>query len=597
LGLAMHALVFRPLRHAPPLAKTVASVGLLLILQAAVVLRFSSQTVAVRPVFDKRPLHLLGTTVGRDQLVLGAIVVLVTAALWAVFRFTRFGLATRAASEDEKGAVLIGLSPERLAAVNWVLSAVLAASFGVLAATVNASIDPATITFLIIPALGAALLGGLASFGITVAAAFAIAGLQSVVQYVAATATWFPKAHGAPLPGVREALPLVVILVVLFLRGDRLPTRGSLQTGRLPAAPVTARATPAAVTALVGGAILLVLVGPDWRLAAINSLVGIVLCLSLVILTGFVGQISLAQMAFAGISGFTIAKLATTWGIGFPWAPLLGALVASAIGVIAAIPALRVRGVNLAIVTLAAAATVENLVFKNSSLTGGLNGAHVGPPRLPGLRFGPNDASSLGDGKLPSPLFAIFCLVVAVGLAVLIVNMRRSPTGRRLLAVRTNERAAAAGGINVAGTKLLAFWLSSFVAGVGGALSAYRFGSVTAATFGTFASITFLAFAYLGGISTVAGAVIGGLLVAGGIAVTAMQHVFGIDPSYTTLLGGIGLVLTAVLHPEGIAGTLPALRGAIGSRVRRRAEAPLPVPTVPAVPAAVRLVDEGVGVG
>src|SRR5437763_2066734 len=100
LGLAMHALVFRPLRHAPPLAKTVASVGLLLILQAAVVLRFSSQTVAVRPVFDKRPLHLLGTRVGRDQLVLGAIVGLVTAALWSVFRFSRFRLATRAASAD-----------------------------------------------------------------------------------------------------------------------------------------------------------------------------------------------------------------------------------------------------------------------------------------------------------------------------------------------------------------------------------------------------------------------------------------------------------------------------------------------------------------
>src|SRR4029079_13468517 len=127
-----------------------------------------------------------------------------------------------AAAESEKGAVLIGLSPERLAAVNWVLSTLLAVTFGVLAATVNSSVDPVTITLLIIPALGAALVGGLSSFGVTVTAAFVIAAAQGVVQLLAASASWFPKSGGAPLPGVREALPLLVIVVVLFLRGDRL---------------------------------------------------------------------------------------------------------------------------------------------------------------------------------------------------------------------------------------------------------------------------------------------------------------------------------------------------------------------------------------
>src|SRR4051812_15944617 len=293
LGVLFHALIFRPLRHAPPIAKTVASVGLLLLLQASVVLRFSSQTMAVKPIFAKRPVHLLGTSLSSDQLVLGGFVVAATLGLWALFRFTRFGLATRAAAQDEKGAVLIGLSPERLAAGNWIISALLAAAFGILAASVNASVDPVTITFLIIPALGAALLGGLSSFGITVAAAFGIAGLQSVVQYLSATASWFPKSSGAPLPGVRDALPLLVIIVVLFVQGDRLPTRGALHHGRLPAAPVPRRVLPTAVIALVVGGVTLFLVGPDWRLAAINSLVGAVLCLSLVVLTGYVGQISL----------------------------------------------------------------------------------------------------------------------------------------------------------------------------------------------------------------------------------------------------------------------------------------------------------------
>ena len=132
------------------------------------------------------------------------------------------------------------------------------------------------------------------------------------------------------MPGLKEALPLLVIIVVLFVRGDRLPTRGARSQGRLPFAPApTAVAAKAAIGAVVGVAALL-LVGPSWRLAAINSLVGVVLCLSLVVLTGFVGQISLAQLAFAGIGGFTVSKLATQAGIGFPIGPLLGALAARA---------------------------------------------------------------------------------------------------------------------------------------------------------------------------------------------------------------------------------------------------------------------------
>jgi branched-chain amino acid transport system permease protein len=573
LGLGMHVLVFRPLRHAPPLAKTVASVGLLLVLQGIVVQRFTAQTVAVQPILTKRPVRFLGTSFASDQLVVGASVVVVAVALWAVFRFTRFGLATRAAAESEHGALLIGLPPDRLAGANWVLATVLAASFGVLAASVNASIDPTSITLLVIPAVGAALIGGLASFGVTAFAAFAVAGAQAVIQYLGATASWFPKAGGAPLPGLREALPFVVIVIVLFVRGDRLPTRGSTETTRLPFAPAPTHVAVNAGSAMLAGSIGVLLLGPGWRLAAINSLVGAVICLSLVVLTGFVGQVSLAQMAFAGVGGFTVSKLAVDHGIGFPIGPLAGALVAMALGLLAAVPALRVRGVNLAIVTLAAAATVENLVFRNSALSGGINGAPVPAPRFLGVKFGPNDAASFGDGKLPSPLFALFCLVVVVGLGVLVANLRRSATGRQLLAVRTNERAAAAGGIDVTRAKLLAFTVSSAIAGLGGALSAYRFGSVSATTFGSFTSIAFLAFAYLGGITTVTGAVIGGMFVANGVAFTALHDWFGVDPGLANLIGGVGLIVTAIVNPEGIAGGVVLagrrLRNAVRPRDRR----------------------------
>jgi branched-chain amino acid transport system permease protein len=585
MGALFHVLVFRPLRHAPPLAKVVASVGLLLVLQAVVVLRFGGTPRPVQPILDKTPVDLpRDTTIPQDQLLLAGLVILLALALWALFRFTRFGLATRAAAENEKGAMTLGFSPDFLAGTNWVLSTLLAGLLGVLVATVNGSIDPITITLLIVPALGAALLGNFTSFGIAAAAGLGIAMTQSLIQYLT-TKDWWPHSGTGALPGVKESLPLLVIVVALFLRGRTLPTRGAIGTGRLPFAP-----RPTGVPAKVGAAAVacfaaLLFLGPDWRLGVNNTLIGVIICLSLVVLTGFVGQISLAQMAFAGIAGFTLSKLTTDFGVPFPFGPLIGATVAVLFGLVAAVPALRVRGVNLAVVTLAAAVAIENFVFKNPSWSGGDQGARVPPPRFLGLGFGPNDPGSLDD-KLPNPWFGVFCLVVVVFLAVLVVNLRRSATGRRMLAVRANERAAAAAGVSVTGTKLLAFGIAAFIAGLGGALSGYRFGSVTPLFFGSIASLTFLAFAYLGGISSVSGAVIGGCLVAGGVGFTALDQWFGVGPEYTLLLGGLGLVITAVLNPEGISGALGQLSHRVARRHPSRRAAASPATTPGAAPAA-----------
>jgi branched-chain amino acid transport system permease protein len=562
LGLACHLLVFRPLRAAPALTKAIASVGVLIVLQALVVLRFTSTTRPVLPILDKSPVRLPDSlVVPSDQLVLLGIVALVAVLLWALYSFTRFGLATRAAAENERGAAILGYSPDFLSGANWVLSTVVVALLGVLVATVNGSIDPVTITLLVVPALAAALLGNFTSFGLTVLAALGIAMLQNLVVFLS-TKPWFPHTSLGPIPGVGEAVPFAVIVVALLVRGRSLPVRGALAPPRLPAVPrpsaVATKAVAATALCLVG----LLALGPEFRLALTNTLVAVVICLSLVVLTGFVGQISLAQMALAGIAGFALAKLTASYGVPFPLGPLIGALLAAGFGVLAGLPALRVRGVNLAIVTLAAGVAIENLVFRNPAWSGGENGAAVSPPHFLGLHFGPNDPGGLsligyhGDGKLPDPWFGVFCLAVVLALALAVVNLRRSPTGRRMLAVRSNERAAASIGISVSGTKLLAFGLSAFIAGIGGALSGYRFGSVSPEFFGSLASLTFLAFAYLGGITSVTGAVLGGIIVSGGIYFTALERWLSISPNYTLLVGGLGLILTAVLNPEGMVGAM-----------------------------------------
>jgi branched-chain amino acid transport system permease protein len=578
LGLVLHLLIFRPLRNAPPLAKVVASIGLFLLLPAIVLRRFTSQpfTVATMPFFKPGEQISLPFAIkmSKEQFMIAVLVIVFTILLWAVFQLTRFGLATRAAAENEKGALVLGFSPDFLAGANWVISTVITGLLGILAASVQKTVDPATIPALIVPALTAALVGSFTSFGWTTFAAFVL-GLQfQLIAYLGITYSWFPQSGTAPFPGMSEVLTFLVIVVVLFLRGRSLPTRGAITSGRLPFSPTPpAWAVRFGGPALaVGGAIAgLFIFSYAFRDALTNTLVGVIICLSIVVITGFVGQISLAQMAFAGISAFLVSKLSTEHGWPFPWPIFVGAAVATVVGVAVALPALRVRGVNLAIVTLAFAVAVDQAIFKNPSVNGGLNLAPVKVPKLidqnRGTTYKIFGFLTAGDGKQPNPMTAIFVLIVAVLLCYAVLNIRRSATGRRMLATRSNERAAAAAGVNVSGTKILAFAVSACIAGIGGAVIAYRFGNVTPDKFDYSKSLIFFAFAYLGGIASVSGAIFGGLLVAGGLSFTFLQNVLHVPPEFTLILGGLGLIFTAVQNPEGIAG---AVRQARERAVRRR---------------------------
>ncbi|MSY19005.1 MAG: ABC transporter permease, partial [Actinobacteria bacterium] len=146
----------------------------------------------------------------------------------------------------------------------------------------------------------------------------------------------------------------------------------------------------------------------------------------------------------------------------------------------------------------------------------------------------------------------------------------RSATGRRLLATRSNERAAAAAGVNVSGMKILAFAVSAFIAGIGGAVSAYRFGGVTPDKFNYVQSLTFFAFAYLGGITSVAGSISGGLLVAGGLVFTFASETLGVPSEFTLILGGLGLIVASVRNPEGIAGAARQVGQAVQHKFARQ---------------------------
>lgn len=567
MGTATELVAFRPLRTASPLARLAASLGILLTAQAAMLLAFGTAAKPEPSILPEDTVQVLGATVPVDRFILAGTVVAVAAGLAGLYRWSRFGLATRAASEDEVSAMLAGLEPARLSMANTLLGSLVAGLLGVLAAPL-VQLDSSALPLQIVPALAAALLARFTSFGIACAAGLLIGVAESLLYY-ASTQPWFPTDHGTALPGVQELLVFAIIVAAMFWRGTSLPRRGELVEKRLPSVPLPERLLRPAMIATLLCAVALVVLPYDFRQAVINSLIGAIIVMSYVVITGYVGQISVVQLALSGVAGFALSHLATDAGIGFPLGPALAVGVATLLGLVTAVSALRVRGVSLAVVTLAAALAIEQFVFVNATWGGGARGAPVPSPHLLGIDLGP-DAPFRGlDGSLPSPVFGFLVLAVTVALGLAVASLRRTRLGQRMLAVRANERAAAAAGIDVRDVKLTAFALSSFIAGVAGVLYGYDFGSVSATRFGALTSLGLIAFAYIGGVTMVSGAIFAGLISTEALFPHALDRWFGINGNWALLVGGLALIFTLLHNPEGIAGA-----GARRRRLRRASGRP-----------------------
>jgi branched-chain amino acid transport system permease protein len=553
LGAAVELLCFRPLRTSSPLARLVSSLGVLLTLQAAATLIYGTGSLPAPSVLPRGTVEVTGVAIPADRFWLTGIVIVITILLTVAYRYTRFGLATRAGSENEVSAILAGLPAGELSLANTVLSAVIAGGMGVLAASL-AQLDATTLPLQVVPALGAVLFARFTSFAITCAVGLSIGVLQSLLYY-ASTQSWFPTDKGAALPGISALLTFIIIVIALYVRGSSLPTRGELIEQRLPAVPRPERLASSAVLCAVVGAVALVVLPYDYRNALIISLAAMTICLSYVVITGFIGQVSLMQVALAGTSGFVVSHLAVNAGIRFPLAAIAGTLAATVLGFVAGASALRVRGVSLAVVTLAAAVAIEQFGFANSTWGAGATGSPVPELKLAGIDLGTRASFRGLDGDVPSPILGFVVLATVIALGLLVANLRRSGLGQRMLAVRSNERAAAAAGINVRNTKFAAYAISSAIAGVGGTLYGYSLGSVSAERFGILIALGFVAFAYVGGITMVSGAVIGGLIATSGVIPHIFEAELGISGTWTLLVAGVTLVLNLVLFPDGIAGS------------------------------------------
>ncbi|HST40296.1 MAG TPA: ATP-binding cassette domain-containing protein [Conexibacter sp.] len=527
-GALAYLVVLRPLRHRPPVTQVVATLGLLVVIVGLASRIYGTDAVLVSSWLPNSAVTIAGASVGRDRICLLAIALAATCALALWSARSRTALMTRALAEHERGAVALGASPTLLGALNWALGCALAALAGVLLVPIL-GLGVSTIPVILVPALAAALLGRFDSYWWALAGGLVIGVTESLVtRYVSVS-------------GLSSAVPLVAVVLVLIARRDS----GGNRLAAAPAQSVPAgRLSPPLAGLAIAGVVAIAAFGSAvWIDAAVTTMTYGLLGLSLVVLIGYANQISLAQMAIAGLSAFVAIKLAIAIQVPFLLAPLVGAAVGAAAGVVIGLPAVRIRGINLAVVTLATGLAVQQAIFNNESFNGGIGGLVPPVPHLFGV---PVDAVGHPTRYALVVLFWTCLGVLAVWL------IRRSRFGARLIAMRTNERAAAGLGIDVWRVKLAAFAASSALAGLAGVLIVYRQPSATFEPFSTSASFQLVTFVIIGGVAAISGGLAAGAIAPAGLIFTGLDQLGLVTQDTTVILGAIMLVALRV-HPNGLA--------------------------------------------
>ena len=494
---------------------------------------------------------VLKANISYHQIITFLLAGVVALLLRGVLYKTRVGVAMRAVVDDRDLTALNGAKPARVAQLSWALSASLAGLAGILLAP-TVQLNVINLTFLVVAAYAAAMVGRLKSLPLTFVGAL-ILGLsdQYAVRYLTSNKN---------LANIRPAIPTILLFIVLLvLPANRLRVGRVIgqKTPRVPSAREAAIGSVAFIA--VAGAVSRVVGGTNLQSLGTGMAFGLVM-LSLVLLTGYGGQVALGQFTFVGIGAFVFGKLAAG---GSPLGLIACVAVCALVGALFALPALRLQGLYLALSTLAFAILADQLFFGNSRVLGQAGGSlTVQRLALPGLAIRSNRANLV--------LLAVaFCL-----LGMFVLAIRRGPFGRTLSAMSDSLAACATLGLDLTVTKLAVFAISAGMAGLAGALYGGTQGLVTATNFIYIQSLILLLLAYVGGINTVTGAFLGGMFF-GAVFPIVQPHLPHVLQQLTYLGTGLGAIGIG-RNPNGIAGQLSDA----AERLRR------PRPAAPARPVA-----------
>jgi sulfate-transporting ATPase len=395
------------------------------------------------------------------------------------------------------------------------------------------------------------------------------------------------------LTGLVQAVPLAIILGYMIVTG-----RSRLQRGESVALlPLPGSGSVSLLPLVVGTAVgVALLFGVDtWTNAVIATLAGAIVLASVVVVAGYAGQLSLCQFALAGFGAWVVARLVSVNGWPLELALLGGVAATTLVGVVVALPAVRTRGTSLAVATLAVALMFNSLIFTNTAVIGGVRGLPISDLSFLGIDLDPLDHPER---------YGVFVLGALVLVGLLVANLRRGRAGARLLAVRSNERAAASLGVSVVGAKVYAFAVAAAIAALGGALLSLRQPNVQLGVYNVVGSVQLIQYAVVGGLAWVAGVVIG----AAG-APTALGNVIFADVvpdgtdvvSWLAILSGVSAVAVLRQAPDGVAALWSRSAAGITApfRVPRRRveEAPVPPRRVRRAPATLEMVDVVVSFG
>lgn len=506
IGILLDRLLFRWLRTAPSMTRLITALGLLVAIPGIVQLKFDATTAtgAKGIVPNGDTVYSLGAAhLTRDQLAIIVVTALVAISVTLLFRYTAVGLRMRAVVESFRMAELAGVNSDRIGMLSWVMTSLVAGLAGVLLPQITGGqVADIYYTQLVTAAIVAAVLASLTSVPIALAAGLGLGVLQEWLNR-------FLPTNSVVASNIRPGLPFIALFLVLAL-DPRLryarPTTDPM-AGVDPPPPAPAAATRSRRLTLgtrgfwtILGALYLYYVFMHGNESVVDdgvriTIYAIIFC-SIVVITGLAGQVSFAQATFAGIGGAVSAQLATQQGMSVLVTIVIGGVVAAIVGIVVALPALRLGGIFLTLFTFAFALAFESVFLKFGWVTGGLFQEASPRPKIGSIDFG------VGHDRA----FLVLCIIIFAIIATIVVSVREGTTGRFLDAVRGSETAAASIGISSTRARIVTFGLSAGIAGAGGALLTSYEGVYTPTNWSTFLGLFWVVIVVTLGPRTIEGA-------------------------------------------------------------------------------------------
>ena len=556
-GLVLGQLTFvRGLARLPTSSMLIMTAGLLTLIQGLLLIIWGSQPYALPPFSGEQPVLLFGIRMPTQGFWVAGTTIAIILALWYLLNRTTLGMALRACAENRLAGRLMGIDVPRMTLLSFIMSALIGGISGIVIAPIT-SLEFDTGGFFTNFGFIAVAIGGLGSFmGAVVGGLFIGVAEQLAAGYVSSL--------------FANALALGLLLVALLWRPNGLFTHGPVRRQdvrdeqHIHRGIVRIEGRGGILFGILAIAFVAALpwIFPDR--GTINSLVitGIlfIAVLGLDVLMGFAGQVSLGQAGFMAIGGYTAAILAVQYGV----SPLLGILGGIALSIASAVAlslvTLRLRGHYLALATLAFGLLVDSLTVGLDDLTGG-------PSGLAGI-----PSFSIGSYSFTTPLQMYYLVAgVIIVLVLALLGGMRSGFGRALKAVRTDQTAAAALGVNVLRYKLAAVVISAILASLSGSLYAFYFHFLSPEMVGTQRSFEMISMLVAGGEGTLIGPILGVALL------TLLPTVFQPFAIYKTFAEGLILVLCFLWLPEGMFGTAAGALRRLTTRWGNRPQtAPLP---------------------